>query len=234
MAKNKRHLLVILLFLLSMAFYTQGTAKILFSDNFSDNAEQWDVGSGDWVVENGEYVQKSTDTFLSSFVKEEVWDLDWTEYTFELQAKKLAGAEGFDIVFGIAEGNKVPVVKDDRGTMTFYDWNIAGWANTRGALRKRVNGASSNIVDTPVAATVETDKWYKIKIEVSPTKIMGYLDGELAFDQDEGPENGRVGFSLFGTSAAFDDIQVYDAGGPQAVSPKQKLTSCWGQIKLHK
>lgn len=75
--------------------------------------------------------------------------MDWTEYTFELQAKKLAGAEGFDIVFGIAEGNQVPVVKDDRGTMTFYDWNIAGWANTRGALRKRVNGASSNIVDTP-------------------------------------------------------------------------------------
>jgi hypothetical protein len=37
---------------------------------------------------------------------------------------------------------------------------------------------------------------------------------------------------LLGTSSAFDDIVVYDAGGPSiAVLPMGKLTTRWGDIK---
>ena len=226
--KRKAIILTTLLFLIVV--YSPCFAKTLFSEDFSKGAFRWDVGSGKWEVKNGEYVQTTTDTFLNSFVKEAEWDLAWTEYTLELKAKKLGGAEGWDIVFGIAKGDKVPAIKDDRGTMTFYDWNIAGWANTRSVLRKRVKGAGSNVFETQVGKTVENDKWYHIRVEVSPDKIVGYLDDEQAFVVEEGPAEGRIGFSLFGTSAVFDDIVVYDEGG-LAVEPAEKLAAAWGELK---
>ena len=53
---------------------------------------------------------------------------------------------------------------------------------------------------------------------------LGYLDDEQAFDVNEGPAEGRTGFSLFGTSAIFDGIVVYDEGG-LAVDPADKLAT---------
>ena len=65
---------------------------------------------------------------------------------------------------------------------------------------------------------------------MSPDKIVGYLDDEQAFEVEEGPAEGRIGFSLFGTSAVFDDIVVYDEGG-LAVEPAEKLAAAWGELK---
>jgi hypothetical protein len=229
MMTNKIHMLICLSILLLIISYVPGIAKTLFSENFSKGAERWEEGAGEWKVENGEYIQKTTDVFTASFLKKEFWDLAWTEYTLELSTKRLKGDEAWDIVFGIMQ-DQVPVVKADR--KTFFDWNIGGWANTKSALRKWVNGSAQNVVETD--HTIEMNKWYKIKIEVSPEKIMCYLNDEKALEHNEGPKEGRIGFELFSTSAAFDNIVVYDFGGPQAVYPNQKLATYWGHIKLRK
>jgi hypothetical protein len=227
--KSKTHILICLSILFLIVFHMPSIAKTLFSEDFSKGADRWEPGDGEWVVENGEYVQKTTDFFTASFLEKEFWNPAWTEYTLELRALKLEGDEGWDIVFGIVQDD-TPFVKEDRET--FFDWNLGGWTNTRSALRKWVNGSAAEVNNTD--HTVETDKWYKIKIEVSPGKVVGYLDDELIFEHNEGPTGGRIGFELFATSAAFDDIIVYDAGGPspKAVCPGQKSASCWGQIKL--
>ena len=195
---------------------TLSFAKTLFSDDFSKGADRWEVGAGKWGVKNGQYVQSTTDAFLSSFVKAIHWDPEWSQYTLELKAMKLGGKEGWDIVFGIGADNKVPAVKGDRNNMTFYDWNIAGWGNTRSVLRKRVKGAGSNVLETQVGKKVENNKWYQ--------------DEEKGFEAKEGPKDGRIGFSLFGTSAAFDDVVVYDEGG-LSVDSSMKLATRWSQIK---
>ena len=227
-----RHKLVTftLLFIFLICSGMLSLAKTLFSDDFSKGADRWEVGAGKWEVKNGEYVQSTTDIFLSSFVKATHWDPKWAQYTLELKAMKLGGKEGWDIVFGIGTDNKVPAVKGDRNNMTFYDWNIAGWGNTRSVLRKRVKGAGSNVLETQVGKKVENNKWYQIKIEVSSDKIVGYLDEEKGFEAKEGPKDGRIGFSLFGTSAAFDDVVVYDKGG-LSVDSSIKLATRWSQIK---
>ena len=116
------------------------------------------ISAGKWEGKKGEYVQSTTGTFLSSFVKEKEWDLSWIPYTLELKSMKLGGNEGWDVVFGIAKGDKVPSVKSDRNTMTFYDWNIDGWGNTRSVLHKRVKGDGSNLFENQVGKTVENNK----------------------------------------------------------------------------
>ena len=42
--------------------------------------------------------------------------------------------------------------------MTFYDWNIDGWGNTRSVLHKRVKGDGSNLFENQVGKTVENNK----------------------------------------------------------------------------
>ncbi|MFC1716594.1 hypothetical protein ACFL6S_23200 [Candidatus Poribacteria bacterium] len=231
MMKSKMLILVYLSVSFLIMFYMPAIAETLFSENFSKGADRWEEGSGKWAVKNGEYVQETEDFFTASFLRKEFWDPAWTEYTLELKAMRLKGAEAWDIVFGIQQDN-VPVVKEDR--KTFFDWNIGGWTNTRSALRKWVNGSAQEINGTKTDHTIEMDIWYNIKIEVSPTRIVAYLNGEKAFEHNEGPPEGRIGFEMFGTSAAYDDIIVYDAGGPHAVHPDGKLAAFWGSIKLRK
>ena len=119
------------------------------------------------------------------------------------------------------------------GDNVLPDEHIAGWGNTRSVLRKRVKGAGSNVFETQVGKTVENNKWYAIKIEVSPDKVVGYLNREKGFEVKEGPAEGRIGFSLFGTSVAFDDIVVYDKDG-LSVDSSEKLATFWGQIRRQK
>lgn len=229
MEKNKIYIFICMSALLIIMSQTPVVAKTLFSEDFSKGSDRWEKGAGEWVVENGEYVQKTTLTFTASFLKKESWDPAWTEYTLELKAMKLEGAEAWDIVFGVQQDN-TPVVKGDR--KTFFDWNIGGWTNTRSALRKWVNGSNQEINGTRTDHTIEMNIWYNIKIEVSPTMIVGHLNDELVFEHNEGPTEGRIGFEMFGTSGAYDDIIVYDAGGQDAaVYPDQKLAATWGSLK---
>ncbi len=80
--------------------------------------------------------------------------------------------------------------------------------------------------------SVEADKWYDVKVEVTPQNVVCYLDGVKMVEQAEGPPSGRIGLMLLGTSSAFDDIVIYDADGPSlAVLPMEKLTTRWGDIK---
>ena len=234
MFRSKMHIIACLSAVFLAVFSMSATAKILFQEDFSAGADKWEPGAGVWSVVDGTYVQTDSSTFTTSFLKSEFWDYSWTEYTFELKAMKTGGAEGFDPGFGIAEETAPLTSKDDRGneTSTYYEWNLGGWGNTRSQLRRRVKGASEGLTETD--NVVVLNQWHVIKIEVSPISVVCYLDGELALEFNEGPENGRIGLMLFSTAAAFDDILVYDADGPTAVYPEQKLSACWGQMKTQK
>ena len=202
-------------------------AETLFSEDFSNGADRWEPGSGDWVIQDGAYAQTTIDFFTASFLKKEFWDEAWTDYTLELRAKKLDGEEGFSIVFGSRQ-DSVPVVKDDR--KDFFDFLVAGWTNTRTLIRKVVGGTWTNF--RHLEHSVEPDKWYDVKVEVTPQSVVCYLDGEMMRELAEGPPSGRIGLMLLGTSSAFDDIVVYDAGGLSiGVSAMEKLTTRWGTIK---
>jgi alpha-L-arabinofuranosidase len=99
-------------------------------------------------------------------------DAGWSQYTYSLKARKIAGAEGFFIMFHAL---------DDRN---FYWWNIGGWGNSRHAIEHAVNGAKS-IVGNEAPGRVETGRWYDIRIEVDGSRIKCYLDGKLIHDVED-------------------------------------------------
>jgi len=84
----------------------------------------------------------------------------WTDCTFSLKARKLGGAEGFLIAFNLY---------DENGK---YWWNLGGWGNTKYTIE--MNGVVSQ-----VPGTIETGRWYDIRVELKGARADCYLDGQL-------------------------------------------------------
>ncbi|GAA1713834.1 hypothetical protein GCM10009809_07570 [Isoptericola hypogeus] len=150
------------------------TGEELFSDDFSGDASQWEPVGGEWAVTGGEYVQSGTVTDARS-VPTGAYDVDWSDYTLELDARKVSGNEGF--LVGFAAG----------GANDYYWWNLGGWNNTRSVLQ-RASGGSANEVKAVEGHAIETGRDYHVKVVVEGRTIELYLDGELQLTYTEPAE----------------------------------------------
>lgn len=139
--------------------------EVLFRDDFSAGAGAWRVFKGRWTVEDGAYRQLSDDIDCRSTAG----DVSWSDYTYSLKARKLGGAEGFLIMFG---------VQDDAN---WYWLNLGGWGNVRHGIEKCVGGSKTMLGPSP-AGSIETGRWYDIRIELQGARIRCYLDGQLILD----------------------------------------------------
>ncbi len=140
---------------------TAPDGKVLFASDFSANSDGWKLlGDGaQWSVTNGVLRQ----TAEREFIRALAGDKSWTDYTLTLKARKISGAEGFLVLFHIAND-------EDRNW-----WNIAGWGNTQNAVE--LGGTQDG-----KPGSVETGRWYDIKVEVKGQSIKCWLDGQLIHD----------------------------------------------------
>jgi len=134
--------------------------ETLFTCDFADGTKGWRLHGGDWAVENGALQQKSLDDNIRAFAG----DKSWGDYTYSLKARKLGGAEGFLISF---------LVKDEEAKAW---WNIGGWGNVRHAIE--AEGFAGNDVE----GSIETGRWYDIRVEVKGPTVKCFLDGKLIHD----------------------------------------------------
>jgi len=139
--------------------------QILFASDFGQDMNGWKPLSGDWKAQDGALRQTSG----AENVRALAGDSAWTDYTYTLKARKLGGAEGFLILFG---------VKDENAKSW---WNIGGWGNTRSAIE--MEGVAGN--DVP--GGIETGRWYDIRVEVKGGNVKCYLDGKLMHDVESAP-----------------------------------------------
>jgi alpha-L-arabinofuranosidase len=94
---------------------------------------------------------------------------DWRNYTVEVKARKTGGREGFLLTFGR---------KDDKN---WFWWNVGGWGNHQHAIERCLDGGKT-ILGQPVIGSIETGRWYDLKVEYTPERIRCYLDGRLIHD----------------------------------------------------
>ncbi len=139
--------------------------ETLFEADFPKGAEGWRVVQGDWQVQEGAYRQ----TADGPDIRAVAGDPSWTDYTYSLKARKIAGAEGFLIMFRVRDDNN------------WVWWNLGGWGNVRHAIEQCSGGAKS-ILPGAVEGSIETDRWYDIRIELEGPRVRCYLDGELIHD----------------------------------------------------
>src|SRR5262249_25449268 len=73
--------------------------RTLFTADFSGGSLGWRPFRGDWRVVDGAYRQTSE----AEDVRATAGDVDWNDYTIHLRARKLAGAEGFLVMFRVRD-----------------------------------------------------------------------------------------------------------------------------------
>ncbi|MDP2886342.1 MAG: alpha-L-arabinofuranosidase C-terminal domain-containing protein, partial [Ignavibacteria bacterium] len=139
--------------------------KALYASDFESGAKGWNPLSGEWKLAEGALRQSGQ----GSNRRTVAGDTSWLDYTYTLKARKLGGAEGFLILFS---------VKDDNNWVW---WNIGGWGNTQHALEYS-EGDGKSILGKSVPGTVESGRWYDVKIELSRQRIKCFLDGQLIHD----------------------------------------------------
>jgi alpha-L-arabinofuranosidase len=101
-------------------------------------------------------------------------DTNWTNYTIRLRARKQGGREGFIVLFHTKDGNN------------YRWWNVGGWGNTLARCEAAENGDREGY-GSGVPFTVETDRWYDLRLEVTGNRVRGFVDGTLVTDTSEEP-----------------------------------------------
>ena len=133
---------------------TQGD-KVLF-----EGKQGWKFVSGDWKWDGDVLRQSGKGQDLRAYAGKK----EWKDYTLTLKARKLGGAEGFLVTFA---------APDEKGKSW---WNLGGWGNQSHGLEAPGLGAER------VPGTIETGRWYAIKIELKGSTVRCYLDGKLIHD----------------------------------------------------
>ncbi len=140
---------------------TAPDGKVLYAADFAGKGtEGWTLlGDGEWSVQDGVLRQSSENPKVRALVG----DPTWTDYTIEVKARKLAGREGFMVLFH----NEYD---EDR-----TNWNLGGWGNKYDAL---VLADSDDRKD----GSVETGRWYDLRIQLEGGHVRCWLDGKLVHD----------------------------------------------------
>jgi alpha-L-arabinofuranosidase len=135
--------------------------RTLLSSDFANGAPGWSVEHGNWSSQDGAYQQadpKATGLVLAG-------DASWSDYTLSLKARKLGGAEGLSIVVR------------HNGPENHVVWNLGGDQNTFHGIQFRL--AQQDHLVTQVPGSIETGRWYDVRVVLKGAKLDCYLDGKL-------------------------------------------------------
>ncbi len=138
--------------------------QVIYRSDFANSAEGWEPqrgrgggpGRGNWTPAEGAYRQTENTTSWTAFGRD-----GWRDLTITLKARKLSGAEGFVVGAGFADGRRV-------------QWNVGGWNNRRTAIQ-----TNDAIVGEAMNHSVETGRWYDVRLEVRDRTVKAFLDGKL-------------------------------------------------------
>lgn len=128
----------------------------------ADMSQGWTPQEGTWSADGG--------TLKSSGPGVMRWNL-WSapevfgDCSISLKARKIAGAEGFLIYFGMHDGKNG------------YVLNIGGWGNQTTAFQ-RINGNDMPQIPNNISQYVEEGRWYDIRIDIKGGKFTYSLDGK--------------------------------------------------------
>lgn len=152
------------------------TGDVLSQDDFeSDTSSLWEqVADGDFAIANGVITQNSLEPVTTDLGSVMYYgDANWSNYTYTVEATKLAGDEGFIIPFAVDNSDNC------------YFWNIGGYGNTVSCLQRIHNGIKSGQLEgTTRDFVAENNKTYKLKIVVDNNNFKCYIDDELYVDYD--------------------------------------------------
>ncbi len=136
--------------------------KAIVSDSFNTSSSNFQTLSGQWQKGSDSFAQYSNQTPALAYLP---FPGD-QPYTLTLKARKLSGSEGFLIGFNAINAE------------CYTRINLGGWGNRTHALQACQEGSGTTFGPN-IPGTIETDRWYNIRINVSSDSVECYLDNQL-------------------------------------------------------
>jgi alpha-L-arabinofuranosidase len=202
--------------------------RVLFQADLSNGIQGWRRLGGEWSVEDAALTQTSAEEGCRITAGEG----DWMNYTYSLKARKVSGQEGFLVLF------------HNQGRDNFICWNVGGWGNTRTVLERTVDGNTEEF--GPASnVTIESNRWYDVRIELKDRDIKCYLDDKLITEATDtsGPppaavyaaassvdSSGQVILKVVNTALSPQNLQI-DLLGASSVEKNASLQVMVGQPK---
>ena len=155
--------------------------EVVYQSDFSRGTEGWRPASGHWSVVDGAYRQSRPGQGFAYF-----GDPAWQDYTLTLRARHLRGPEGFLVVFGRQDENRLW-------------WNLGGWGNSQHAVEQ-----NQTVLGAPARGRLESDRWYDVKVEVRGAHIRCFLDGVLVHETEAARE--ETFFTVAGRDEASGEV----------------------------
>ncbi len=141
---------------------TRGNVVLYRSDFKKAGLNTWLTSGGSWTTTNG--VLRQSQLEYNGYAT--TGDPNWTNYTITLQARKIAGEEGFRVVVGWL---------DDDNCI----WFDAGSSrNTTGLIEETIRGQDVPLSGT-TPLTIESNVWYNVKVVMSGVQISCYINSNL-------------------------------------------------------
>ncbi len=154
---------------------------IHYSLDPGDFGLDWKVIKGTFRIRDHTLLQPDTDKTPAMCVSRRQFNDDNLEIS--LRARKLAGSEGFLIIFGYEDENN------------YYWWNVGGFTNSQHVIMKMENGEKEQLVQ--MNGSVKSNQWYDLKIRLEGDRIRCYLNNDMIHDI-------RVGSPEIGVSSTYD------------------------------
>ena len=109
------------------------------------------------------------------------------EYTYQVNARKDGGREGFLVVFNYVDEDN-------------YCWlNLGGWGNSQHGIEQVVDGSKMQLASA--RGSVEEGRWYNVAIHVKGDSIYASMDGKQIF----ATKLRQSTFAGFFSNATFDE-----------------------------
>lgn len=150
------------------------SGETLYADNIK-NAGDWtkNVSGTTWTNSNGTISQTDATIYNQTYVLDKTINTD--NYTYEVDAVKNSGAEGFLIPFYYFDS-------DNRAW-----FNVGGWGNTNHAIQQKIAGTETTYWGNQgiTYTAIATGTTYKIKIVVTGgTHVKAYINNVLYIETD--------------------------------------------------
>ncbi len=172
--------------------------KPVFASDFATGTEGWRFVDGAWSTVEGSLRQDRE--------RENQWcwlDLPQlahtADYVLRCRARKLSGAEGFLLMFHV------------QGAADWCWFNVGGWGNHEHAI-ERMSGGGKSSVGAHVAGSVETGRWYDLRVECKAGHIRTFVDDQPVHDVED---RGARDFAAIAGRADDGALVVFAVNGAE-------------------
>jgi hypothetical protein len=188
-----------------MAVALVSTASVVSAADVNQSFKDWTPTKGRWVHIDNVFAQLEKAMDCRSFAK----FTKWTDYTYELEARRISGTEGFLVIFRAEDKNN------------FYWWNVGGWRNTGHAIESIERGRSRGGFPR-VRGSIKNGTWYRIGVKVAGSSIKCYLNGKLIHTAtNHRHKTGGIGLGSWSTQVQFKNIRVTTPEGKMLYRTKR-------------